>query len=151
MAKPKKQEYSYGVCGVFCEMCPTGNGRVAELASELSRITKGNCKWAQDSVDFQFDDMDKGIVWLSKIKCPGCQNIKEPWCEVMKCKKAKNLKSCLLCETFPTCKRNEYQRGRYPVLSKHHKRVKKVGLERHLKEERERTRKGLSLVDIRKY
>lgn len=151
MKKTPKQEYTYGVCGVFCEMCPTGNGRVAELATELSRTTKGNCLWAQDSVDFDFGDMDKGLVWLSKMKCPGCQNIKEPWCEVMKCKKARKLKSCLLCETFPTCKRTEYQRGRYPVVLKHHERVMKVGLQQHLKEERERARKGMTFLDFRKY
>jgi len=151
MAKSKKTEYSYGVCGVFCEMCPTGNGRVAELASELSQITKGNCNWAQDSVDFLIGDMDQGIEWLSKMKCGGCQNIKEPWCEVMKCEKARKLKSCLLCETFPTCERNEYQRGRYTTLVKNHRRVKKVGLEQHLKEERERTKKGMTFLDIRKY
>lgn len=151
MAKSKKSEYSHGVCGVFCEMCPTGTGRVAELATELSRITKGNCNWAQDSVDFKIGDMDKGIGWLSKMKCGGCQNIKEPWCEVMKCEKALKLKSCLLCETFPTCERNEYQRGRYTVLLKNHERVKKVGLEQHLKEERERVSKGMTFLDIRKY
>jgi hypothetical protein len=148
MTKPK---YSYGVCGVSCEMCAAGNGRISELATELLRLTKGDHEWAKNTVDFKFDDYYKALKWFSKMKCPTCQQIKEPWCEVRKCKKAKKLKSCLLCDTFMTCSKTKYQRGRYPFVIKHHKRVKKVGLEKHLAEERKRAQKGIILHDIRKY
>jgi hypothetical protein len=102
-------------------------------------------------VDFKFDDVRKGLKWFAKSKCPTCLKIKRPWCEVMKCKKARELKSCLLCDEFPRCPRTEYQRNRYPFVIKYHARVKKVGLEQHLREERERVKRGVCLIDIRKY
>ena len=146
-----EEDYTYGRCGVFCEMCPTGNGRIATLATELLRLTKGAYTWAEDSVDFSFEDVRKGLEWLSKVECPSCVNIKEPWCEVMKCEKVQELKSCLKCEDFLTCPRTAYQRDRYPFVIKHYQRVKEVGLEKLFKEERKRAKEGITLIDIRKW
>jgi len=41
-----KDKYTYGVCGVFCEMCPTGMGKISQLAIEHLRLIKGSNKWA---------------------------------------------------------------------------------------------------------
>ncbi|MFW9770851.1 MAG: DUF3795 domain-containing protein [Candidatus Thorarchaeota archaeon] len=146
-----ERDYDYGVCGVFCEMCPTGTGKIANLAKELLRMIEGSYSWAKDSVDFSFDDLYKGLRWLSKDSCPTCQKIKDPWCEVLKCERAKELKSCLLCDVFLSCPKTSYHRDRYPFVIDHYHRVKEVGLEKHLEEERERTRKGITLIDIRKW
>jgi hypothetical protein len=87
-----------------------------------------------------------------KIKStPSCFNIENPWCDVLKCKKSKDLESCLLCDILLTCSRTEYHRDRYPFVIDHFHRVKEIGLENHLKEEREKTRKGITLQDIRKW
>jgi len=102
-----KDKFIYGKCGVFCEMCPTGTGKIAHLAQELLKLTKESYTWAENSVDFNFEDLRKGLEWLTKEQCPTCFNIKEPWCEVLKCEKAKNLQSCLLCEDFLICSRTE--------------------------------------------
>lgn len=149
--KMKKKEYAYGVCGVFCEMCPTGNGQISKLASDLLYLTNDSYEWAEKYVDFKFDDVRKGLKWFEKSKCPTCLRIKEPWCDVLKCEKARKLKSCLLCSDFLVCPSTKYQRERYPFVVRNHRRVKKVGLRRHFEEERKRARKGVSLIDIRKY
>ncbi|KYK28332.1 MAG: hypothetical protein AYK23_05635 [Candidatus Proteinoplasmatales archaeon SG8-5] len=147
------EEYAFGVCGVFCEMCPTGNGRISELAKELLHLTSGNYEWAEDGVDFRFADVRKGLEWFARAECPTCLKIEEPWCDVLKCGKIvdKELESCLECGEIYECPATEYHRGRYPYVLQHHEHVKKVGLERHWKEQRERTRKGVCLIDIREY
>lgn len=148
-----KDNYAYGVCGVFCEMCPTGNGQIPKLASELLHLTEESYKWAEETVDFDFKDVRKGLEWFAKTKCPTCLNIDEPWCGVLKCDKIKNqeLKSCLLCDEFLECPNTDYHRGRYPFVIDHYQRVKEVGFEQHLEEERKRVQEGVCLIDIRKY
>ena len=146
-----KDNYSYGVCGVFCEMCPTGNGKISQLASELLRLIKNSYKWAEDEVNFSFKDVREGLEWLTKDSCPTCRQIKEPWCDVLKCKKASKLQSCLLCEEFLECPSTAYQRDRYPFVIENYNRVKEIGLEKHLAEERKEAKNGITLIDIRKW
>jgi hypothetical protein len=145
------KEYAYGVCGVFCEMCPSGTGKIAQLATDLLKLIKNSYTWAEDKVDFSFKDLRKGLEWLTKDSCPTCRQIEEPWCDVLKCEKAQKLKSCLLCEDFLKCESTEYHRDRYPFVIQNYERVKKVGLEEHLKEERKKAQDGVTLNDIRKW
>jgi hypothetical protein len=145
------KQYAYGVCGVFCEMCPTGTGKIAQLAAELLRLVKNSYKWAENEVDFSFEDLTKGLEWLTKDSCPTCQHIQEPWCDVLTCEKAKMLKSCLLCEDYLECPSTDYHRDRYPFVIDNYERVKKVGIKKHLKEERKKAQSGITLNDIRKW
>ncbi|MHA1213732.1 MAG: DUF3795 domain-containing protein [Candidatus Hodarchaeales archaeon] len=145
------EKYNFGRCGVFCEMCPTGNGQIQNLASELLRTIKGSYDWAKDLIDFNFEDLEKGLEWLKEQECPTCKNIKEPWCDVLKCDKIKEVESCLLCDDFLECPKTSYHRDRYPfVISRYH-RVKEVGIEKHFEEERKKAKNGVSLIDIRKW
>ena len=148
------KDLPYGVCGVYCGQCPTGNGRVNALAEELLKVTTG---LTSDTPDYEIKDFDvkefrKGLEYFHKsYGCPTCLNIEEPWCEVLRCEKAKELGSCLLCDDFTNCSNTEYHRDRYPYLLEHHRRVKKVGLKQHNKEEQWRAEKGVSIIDLRKY
>jgi len=47
MADEIGEEYNYAVCGVFYEMCPKGNGKRTDLATELFTLVKGDCGWAE--------------------------------------------------------------------------------------------------------
>jgi len=145
-------EYAYGVCGVFCEQCASGNGRIKELSGELRRLTAGLIDYRPDFNEFDFSEFQRGLEWLNEsFGCPTCLKIEEHWCGVMSCEKAKELRSCLLCDEYPVCPHTEYMRDRYPAVLDHYRRVKEVGLEQLLKEERERAESGLLLHDIRKY
>ena len=147
-------DYKYGRCGVFCEMCPAGNGRIEELAKELKILTSDFFKdFPKNHGGFDWVEYRKGLdYFIGSYGCPSCLEIdKEPWCNVLKCEKILEKKSCLLCEVFLKCPRTEYQRRRYPFVIEHYKRVKEIGFESHLKEERERALKGVMLNDIRNY
>jgi hypothetical protein len=130
-------------------MCDTGIGKIADMATELLRLTRGDYGWPKDIVDFKFEDYYKALEWFSKARCPTCLKPKEPRCAVLKCKKARKPESCLLCDTFLTCPNTEHHRKRYSFVKKHYQRMKKVGLGRHFKAERQRARRGARLIDIR--
>ncbi len=148
----ENSEYRYGVCGVFCEQCASGNGRIKELASELLRLTKDVNFHGPKIKAFDFKEFYKGLDWFGETYgCPTCLEIDEPWCAVRKCEKAKNLGNCLLCEDFIECSKNKYQRTRYSYLLEHYERVKEIGLEQYFLEEREKAKKGLLTHDIREY
>ena len=101
---------------------------------------------------FDWEEFGKGLDYFREsYSCPSCRNIEKPWCDVLKCEKIEETGSCLLCEEFIGCSRTEYQRERYPFVINHYKRVKKIGFEGHLKEEREKAEAGVLLNDIRKY
>ncbi len=147
-------DYKFGRCGVFCETCPAGNGRVVELAGELKRLTSDFFKdFPEGHGGFDWKDYRKGLdFFVESYGCPTCTKLEgEPWCEVLKCDKVREKGSCLLCEEFPECPRTEYQRDRYPFVLERYERVKEIGFEGHLKEERERAEAGTLLNDIRKY
>ena len=146
-------DYKFGRCGVSCEMCPNGNGRVKELARELRRLTSDFFKdFPEDYGEFDWGEYRKGLdYFINSYGCPTCKEIKEPWCEVLKCEKVREKGSCLLCDEFPECPRTEYQRGRYPFVLEYYERIKEIGFESHLKGERRRAEEGTLLNDIRKY
>jgi hypothetical protein len=139
----------YGVCGVYCGQCPNGNGRVKTMAMELKRLvdtTRYN--WVADAVkSFKFEEFRKGLEWFSNAQCPMClEGGGAPWCPNRPCAKQKQLQSCLLCNDYMTCKNTEYQREWYPFVADNYRRVKEVGLEKHLEEEEERTKAGVDLM-----
>jgi hypothetical protein len=148
------RDYKFGRCGVFCEACPAGNGKVEGLAGELKRLTSDFFKdFTKGHGGFDWAEYLKGLDFFTEsYGCPTCTKLEgEPWCEVLKCEKVLEKKSCLLCEEFPECPRTEYQRGRYPFVMERYERVKEIGFDGHLKEERERAEAGTLLNDIRKY
>ncbi len=77
-----KDKFTYGKCGVFCEMCPTETGKIAKSAQELLKLIKGEYSWAEESVNFSFENLRNGLEWLTKEECPTCFKIEDPWCEV---------------------------------------------------------------------
>lgn len=63
-------------------MCPTGYSKVSELASKLLRLIKSSYEWAENSVNFSFKDLRKGLNWLTKKKCPTCFCIEKQWFDI---------------------------------------------------------------------
>jgi hypothetical protein len=138
----------YGICGVYCGQCPSGNGRVKMTACELKRLVDTvRYDWLEQSTKaFQFTEFRKGLEWFANAQCPMCLNGGGAPCENKKCAAAKKLKSCLLCDDYLTCPHTEYHRDWYPFVTDHYNRVKHVGLQQHLAEEAERAQAGVDLM-----
>ena len=142
------RKYSYGICGVYCGQCPSGNGRVKIIAGELKRLVDTvGYDWVESAVkSFKFKEFRRGLEWFAQAQCPMCLNGGGAPCENRKCAAEKRLDSCLLCDNYLTCGHTIYQRDRYPFVVENYERVKKVGLQKHLEEEEERARAGVDLM-----
>ena len=150
----EKQNRFYGICGVYCGLCPSGKGEIMEKANDLKKLIIDDYDWVESAIKkFNYHNFLKGLDWFSNQKCSTCLKIIEPWCEVRKCEEIVNhkLKSCLLCDSFLNCPKTEYQRDRYPYVIGHYHRVKEIGFEKHLEEEEKRSKEGITFLDIRKY
>jgi len=138
----------YGICGVYCGQCPSGNGRVKMMAGELKRLVDtARYDWVNSFVkSFKFEEFRKGLEWFANAQCPTCLNGGGAPCENRKCASEKKLESCLLCNDYLTCKNTEYQREWYPFVAGNYNRVKEVGFQKYLEEEDERTKAGVDLM-----
>ena len=143
-----KKDYPYGICGVYCGQCPSGNGRIKIIAGELKRLVDtSRYEWVEDVVkSFSFREFRKGLEWFTNAQCPGCLNGDDAPCENRKCAAKKSLESCLLCNEYLTCDHTEYHREWYPFVVDNYKRVKQVGLQKHLEEEEKRAKAGVDLM-----
>lgn len=138
----------YGVCGVYCGQCPSGNGRVRFAAGELKRLVDTvRYEWVEEAVgSFSFGEFRKGLEWFSQAQCRGCLAGDGAPCENRGCASGKGLRSCLMCGSYLTCPKTSYQREWYPFVAENYERVRQVGFERHLEEEEERARAGVDLM-----
>jgi hypothetical protein len=148
MSAIRREEKPYGVCGVYCGQCPSGNGRVRFAAGELKRLVDTTrYEWLEEvEKSFKFSDFRRGLEWFSHAQCQGCLNGGGTPCENRRCADERKLTNCLQCGDYMTCRYTEYQRGTYPFVAENYARVKEVGLEKHLEEEEERARAGVSLM-----
>ncbi len=144
----EKEDREYGICGVYCGQCPNGNGRVKMMAGELKRLVDTvRYDWVQEVVkSFDFAEFRKGLEWFADSQCSMCLNGGGAPCENKKCAANKKLKSCLLCADYLTCKDTEYQRDFYPFVKENYAKVRQVGYEKYLEEERQRAKAGIDLM-----
>lgn len=138
-------EYPYGVCGVYCGQCASGNGRISTHARELRRLTDVYLTW-MDQVDMGFDwkEFRKGLKVISDHKC-GCLQAESCHVGNRECAFGRGLRSCLECEEYPACERTEYQRSRYPYVIESFRKVQEEGFESWLMEEDGRARQGVDM------
>ena len=141
-------QYNYGICGVYCGQCPSGNGRVKFAAGELKRLVDTTrYDWMEDAVkSFRFSEFRKGLEWFAAAQCQTCLRGGGAPCKNRACAEDRGLRSCLLCDEYLTCENTVYMRDVYPFVVEHHERVKQVGLDKHLEEEEERARAGVDLM-----
>jgi len=139
---------NYGICGVYCGQCPSGNGRVRYAAGEPKRlIDTTRYEWLNEvEKRFSFDEFRKGLEWFAQAQCPGCLSGGGAPCANRGCAKEKGLRSCLECGEYLACKNTAYHREWYPFVLDNYERVKEVSLGAHLEEEERRARAGVSIM-----
>jgi len=139
-------------CGLYCELC--GNhGRIPQQAKTLrdSLAKEGYDNWGKEIPGFE--EFWKFLLNLSDPdkNAPGCrQGCGAPFCSIRKCAREKKIDVCVFCEEYP-CKRVLGIAKGYPKLIADGKRMKEVGIETWLREQRERAKTGFAYCDIRYY
>lgn len=140
------KEYPYGVCGVYCGQCASGNGRIKFFALELKRFTDVYLRWMEhEDLGFNYREFRKGLKVISGHQCPGCLAGGGMSCQNRECAKEKGLRTCLECDEFPTCDKTEYQRKRYPFVLETHEKVQRDGFEAWLDEQDRRAKVGFDM------
>lgn len=144
----KNENERYGICGVYCGQCPSGNGRVKMMAGELKRlIDTTRYEWLTEvEKSFKFEEFRKGLEWFANAQCPMFLNGGGAPCQNKKCAAEKKLRSCLMCNEYLTCKHTAYQREWYPFVADNYNRVKQVGFQKYLEEEEEKAKAGVDLM-----
>lgn len=105
--------------------------------------------WAQDMPGFkEFWAFLTNLSDLSKA-CPGCrQGGGPPFCGIRKCAEKRGVTVCVDCDEYP-CHRIEAIGKGYPTLIADGKRMKDIGLDAWLTEQRQRAETGFAYADIR--
>ncbi len=138
-------EYPYGVCGVYCGQCASGNGRIRFFAKELKRLTDVYLRWMVNvDVGFDYKEFREGLRVISDWRC-NCLDTEDCHVGNKQCAREKGLRSCLECGEFPNCERTEYQRSRYPFVLEGFAKVQSDGFEAWLEEEERRAKAGVDM------
>jgi len=131
-----------GRCGVCCDHCAMGNGRIPGMAGELKRFIDayGYDEWIRDFVqDFNFDDLIAGLAWFCDSGCINClKGGGMPGCEVRSCCLDRTHENCYFCEDFSECDKLGYQKDTYQIETEHEK-IGEMGYVDWIKEQAKKT------------
>jgi hypothetical protein len=136
-------------CGLYCDLC-------AERIRIPRRATALQAAMAEEGWPFWGPTRPGFTEFWSFLEelgsgegCPGCRaGGGYPGCQIRVCARERGLELCSQCPDFP-CKHVEALAARYPTLIADNVRMKVVGLEQWLIEQKERARRGVVYADIR--
>lgn len=144
----KLKEISY--CGLYCGLCAS-RGRIPDRAEALreAMAKEGYEFWGKEIPGFEgFWEFLNRICDKEK-SCPGCrQGGGPPFCGIRKCARAKDVEICARCDEFP-CYRIESIGKGYPTLIADGKRLKEIGVDAWIAEQKKRAQTGFAYADIR--
>lgn len=139
-------------CGLYCTLCGS-RGRIPQRAQTLrdSMAEEGHNVWGKDIPGFtefwtflnDLCDPEKG--------CSGCrQGGGPPFCSIRKCCQNRGHDICVFCEDYP-CRRITALAKGYPTLIADGKRIKDIGIDAWIEEQKKRVKTGFVYADIRCY
>lgn len=137
-------------CGLYCDLC-SQRARTPQQAKALKDTLKkeGFEFWGKDLPGYEQFWTLLGNLSDTDKSCPGCrQGGGNPGCEIRKCIKEKKLDVCSFCEEYPCEKINGLCKI-YPTLITDGTRLKQVGTETWLEEQKARKETGFAYCDIR--
>lgn len=136
-------------CGLYCELCGD-RARIPQRAKALYEAMndEGWPHWRNS-----FPGFAEFWSFLAKLhiagSCAGCR-AGSGWadCPMRPCARERSLELCNQCPDFP-CSHVEALAARYPTVIGDNRRMQEVGLERWLREQNERVRRGVVYADTR--
>uniref|UniRef100_A0A7C1SHU0 DUF3795 domain-containing protein n=1 Tax=candidate division WOR-3 bacterium TaxID=2052148 RepID=A0A7C1SHU0_UNCW3 len=144
----RQQLKQVAYCGLYCNLCSARN-RIPKQAKALKATMhiEGWDYWGKEFAGFKefWDFLGK----LCKEACPGCrQGGGPPFCGIRKCAQKRKVDVCVSCPDWP-CKRIKGIAQGYPTLIPDAERMRRIGLDKWLKEQAKRMRTGFCYCDIR--
>lgn len=138
-------------CGLYCDLCGS-RGRIPERAQSLrdSMAEEGYDAWGKEIPGFSefWEFLGKLCDPESHPTCrKGCG---PPFCSVRKCAQNREVDVCVFCEEYPCFRIKELARG-YPTLLADGERMKAIGIDAWIEEQKKRARTGFVYADIRCY
>ena len=138
-------------CGLYCGLCAQ-RSRIPQQARQLQKSLH------EESFDdfYQYVPEMKDVFpsfWnflqkLAEFNCTCRTSGGPPDCKIRQCAKQKNVEVCPQCKEYP-CILVQSLAEHYPTLIQDGKRLQKVGIERWVKEQEARAKRGLVYADLR--
>ena len=142
-------------CGLYCGACSIMNGQIRDTAKSLQGLLKayGYAGWAPTLAEFvpatkHYPEFEGVLEWLTTQDCEGClAGGGNPNCAIRICAKEKGLAGCWECDEEPCEKLGGIDEG-YPALTEERQRIRGIGLEAWLAEQKAKVEAGFSYADV---
>lgn len=138
-------------CGLYCGLC-ANIARIPQQASALKNtLINDGWEYFGKYVIENFDEFFKALDKFSQFDktCAGCRNgCGNPDCEIRKCAQDKKVELCPSCDQYP-CTHIENLAKSYPNLIGDGTRLKQIGIEKWVEEQKKRQQNGFCYADIR--
>jgi hypothetical protein len=139
-------------CGLYCGLC-SSRKRIPQKAQDLknSMAEEGYDTWGTGIPKFtEFWEFLNNLC-DPETSCAGCrQGGGPPFCSIRTCCQQKNVDVCPFCEEYPCYRIKELGKG-YPTLISDGKRMKRIGIEEWIEEQKKRVKTPFVYSDIRCY
>jgi hypothetical protein len=105
MPVTNKNEIAF--CGIACGRCIKGRGEAKASARQILEDMQASelDRWQQHEPkqeQFDYDDLKKGLKWLTSLDCDGCHAEGcNPGCVIRKCAKEMGVDNCGVCPKMP--------------------------------------------------
>lgn len=139
-------------CGLYCDLCAERNRMPYQAAALRQTMTKGGWHQLGKTVP-GFKDFWKFLAGLARPDgaCLGCRaggGPPSPFCKIRECARKRKVEVCPFCSDFP-CRLIGRLAQSYVTLIADGKRMKKLGLDAWVAEQKKRAKTGFCYVDIR--
>ena len=137
-------------CSLYCGLCAHRN-RIPQQAHQLQKSLheEGMDDWYKyTEMKNTFPTFWQLLQKLVDFDCTCRTGGGPPDCKIRQCAKQKGIEMCTQCREYP-CKLIQNLAEHYPTLIQDGKRLQKIGLEKWVKEQDERAKRGVVYADIR--
>jgi len=138
-------------CGLYCGLCAHRN-RIPQQARQLQQSLheEGMDNWYQyvSEIKDTFPTFWQFLQNLTTSDCTCRTGGGPPDCKIRQCAKQKGIDICPQCKEYP-CTLIQALAEHYPTLIQDGKCLQKIGLEKWVKEQEERAKRGVVYADTR--